>query len=121
MREITEQSKKVSKSLYGKRGKLARRWKGDLAGYSAIHIWLNKTEGKASKCDNKKCQKLPSSRFEWASISGECRRDPNDYVGLCTRCHRKYDNGNLEIYTSKGVFKREKFVICANCNHKIIL
>lgn len=113
--------KKISKSLYGKRGKLARRWKGDLAGYVAIHTWLTKNHGKASRCDNQNCLKLPASRYEWASISGECKRDPNDYVELCTRCHRKYDNGNLEIVTPKGTFIREKFIICTNCSHKIIL
>lgn len=118
----TEQSrKKISESLYGKRGKLSRRWLGDIAGYTAIHVWLSKTQGKAAKCDNKNCAKLPAARYEWASISGECKRDPNDYIELCTRCHRKYDNGNLEIVTSKGIFKREKSVSCPNCNHKILL
>ena len=118
----TEQSKKkISNSLYGKRGKLSRGWKGDLAGYVAIHTWLSKNHGKASRSDNKTTKKLPSSRYEWASISGECKRDPKDYVELCTRCHRKYDNGNLEIITSKGIFKREKFIICTNCKYKNIL
>lgn len=118
----SEQSrKKISRSLYGKRGKLSRRWAGDLAGYAAIHAWISKVAGKASRCDNKNCLGLPASRFEWASISGECKRDEGDFVELCTRCHRKYDNGNSEIITSKGTFRREKSVTCPKCNHKIIL
>lgn len=118
----TEQSKKkVSESLYGKRGQFSRRWLGDLAGYTAIHAWLTKNQGKASKCENVKCLELPAARYEWASLSGECTRDPNDYVEPCTRCHRKYDNGNLEIITPKGIYRREKSLACPNCNHKIIL
>lgn len=116
---MREQARKnISKSLYGKRGKFARRWKGDLAGYSAIHIWIKKNYGKAKECHNLDCLKLPSARFEWASISGKCLRDINDYIQLCTRCHRKFDNGNLLIRTSTGILQREKILEakCPNCD-----
>lgn len=108
--------KKISKSLYGKKGKLARRWKGDLAGYTAIHVWIRNTYGKASKCENLDCLGLPASRYEWASISGETKRDITDYIQLCTRCHRKFDNGNLIIRTEKGLLERNK-IIEAKCPH----
>ena len=114
-----EAKEKVSKSLYGKRGQLARRWKGDLAGYTAIHIWLYEQIGKANKCENLDCLKLPSSRFEYASISGECKRDVSDYIQLCTRCHRRFDNGSLIIRTEDGLIEREKIIEakCPKCNY----
>lgn len=120
-RHSEQAKKKVSASLFGKRGKLSRRWLGDKAGYTAIHTWLTNKYGKASHCENKRCEGLPASRYEWASISGECKRDINDYVQLCTRCHRKYDYGNLEIITIKGTFTRKKSLTCPACNHEIIL
>ena len=110
-----ESIKKVSQSLYGKRGKLARRWKGNLAGYVAIHSWIKQNFGKADKCENLDCRKS-SNKFEWASISGENRREVSDYLQLCASCHRRYDNGNLIIKTSCHNYER-KYSIWAKCPH----
>lgn len=120
---MSEQAKKkISQSLYGKKGQLSRRWKGDKAGYVALHTWVRNQKGKANICENIHCLKLPYSRCEWASISGECKRDLLDFISLCARCHRKYDNGNLSIVLVDGrELKREKFIICKKCNHKNIL
>lgn len=106
MRELT-QSEKVSKSLIGKKEEKARRWKGDEAGYTAIHIWLRNKLGKATKCDNPKCiypkpikyrkPILKPKRYEWASISRNALRDVSDYIQLCTSCHRKYDINKLKL------------------------
>ena len=56
----------VSKSLQGKIGKDARRWKGDDAGYVAKHMWIVKHHGKADKCENDHSH--ASSRFEWDKL-----------------------------------------------------
>lgn len=65
-------------------------WKGENAGYHAIHIWLKTNYGKASKCEH--CGTKKAKRFEWANISGEYKRDISDYLQLCSKCHHKYDN-----------------------------
>lgn len=113
-----EAKKKVSNSLYGKRGKFARRWKGDLAGYVAIHVWLKKNYGKAKKCENLGCSQK-YKRIEWASISGGNLRNIDDYLQLCTSCHRKYDYG-LKIKTKKGVFHKKLSIetVCPKCQYK---
>lgn len=115
---IKKAKEKISKSLYGKRGKFARRWKGDLAGYVAIHIWLKKNYEKPKKCENINCSRK-YKRIEWASISGQNSRDIKDYLGLCTSCHRRYDYG-LEIKTKKGIYKKKLSLetICPKCKHK---
>ena len=115
----TEKAKeKVSQSLYGKRGRFSRRWKGDAAGYAARHIWLVKNYGKAEKCENIECLGK-YKRVEWASISGFNRRDRSDYLHFCTSCHRRYDYG-AEIKTEKGTYHKPLAieVVCPNCNHK---
>ena len=38
----------------------------------------------------KYCRK-ENCRFEWANISGEYKRDLNDWMNLCVSCHKKYD------------------------------
>lgn len=64
-------------------------WKGDNAGYSSIHDWIDRRKGKASFCTFNKAHK--STKFEWASLSHGFKRDVNDYISLCPSCHRKYD------------------------------
>lgn len=100
------------------------QWKGDKAGYRAVHIWLIKNYGKADRCENKNC-KYPKwiyrkkgrlgytdnpkqgdtkyrliekpSRFEWSLIKGRYTHKRDNFVMLCPHCHRKHDLGLLEI------------------------
>lgn len=98
---------KVRKSLLGRKEELARNWKGDKAGYVAIHIWLKNKYGKAFKCENPNCTYpkpikyrkplLKPKRFEWASISRENKRNREDWIQLCPSCHRKYDIKKLTL------------------------
>lgn len=62
----------------------------------------------------KKCNKVKSSSEFYKD-----KRDIKDYIQLCTRCHRKFDNGNLIIRTTKGLLEREKILEtkCPKCNH----
>lgn len=56
--------------------------------YAAVHKWISRTYGKASHCEN--CIKT-AKRFEWANISGEYKRERDDWKQLCPSCHRKAD------------------------------
>ena len=63
-------------------------WKGENAGYVAIHQWLTKYVGKVGCCEF--CHK--DRKTEWALKKGFiCKRDRTHYFELCVRCHRKYD------------------------------
>lgn len=98
---------KVRQSLLGKKEKLARNWKGDKAGYVAIHTWLRKKYGRATKCENPDCKSKNPKRYEWASISRKWKRDRNDYIQLCPPCHRKFD---MTAELLKKIVKNLKYV-----------
>lgn len=59
--------------------------------YRTIHLWLVRKFGKASKCENKKCNGK-SKYYLYALIKGKkherCREN---YKMLCMSCHVKYD------------------------------
>lgn len=69
-------------------------WKGNEVGYVALHDWIKRYYGKASKCESKTCTGI-SNKFEWANISGKYLRDKSDYLMLCKSCHTKFDNQKL--------------------------
>lgn len=68
-------------------GKKHWNWKGDEAGYSALHKWVQRKLGKAIKCS--KCGSLEN--VEWANKSHKYLREITDWISLCFKCHRKYD------------------------------
>ena len=60
--------------------------------YINIHKWLRLHHGKASKCENENCPQRPTKRYEWALLKGkDYKRDRNNFIQLCTSCHKKYD------------------------------
>lgn len=69
-------------------------WKDDEASYSAIHKWLRRNYGNATKCENKQCLRT-SSTFDYALISGRNHSHSREnYVMLCRQCHKIYDISN---------------------------
>jgi len=57
--------------------------------YNTLHRWIGRKYGPASKCE--KCHTDRTQRFQWANISGDYKRDRNDFMQLCAKCHYKYD------------------------------
>ena len=74
-----------------KRGAEANNWRGDAVKYGGLHSWVRRELGKPGECAH--CGTKSARKFEWANKSGEYRRDVTDWLRLCTRCHRRYDNG----------------------------
>ena len=68
-------------------------WKGDNVGYMALHTWVRRKLGTPSICMH--CQKIFTGRnIQWANKSHMYKRDVNDWIRLCTPCHRKYDQSS---------------------------
>ena len=92
----------------GYRGKKNGIWKGDNAGYNAIHIWLRTNFGKPNKCKNKLCiyprtnkggKKLEKPKmFQWALLKGKrYSHNRKNFIMLCVSCHKKYDDNIKKI------------------------
>ena len=70
------------------------QWKGDKVGYGALHEWVSRHKGKPTKCE--KCGKdgLTGHKIQWANVDHEYKRDLDDWIRLCPKCHSKYDREN---------------------------
>lgn len=64
-------------------------WRGDDAGYQALHLRVATARGKPSLCSQ--CG-ATQGRFEWANLTGNYA-DVNDYARMCVYCHRAFDAG----------------------------
>lgn len=67
-------------------------WKGDGVGYSGLHKWVARELGEPSKCEH--CGTTEANKYEWANIDHLYKRNLNDWIRLCTKCHRKHDYEN---------------------------
>ena len=70
-------------------------WKGDRAGYQAVHLRVAARYGKPSLCTV--CGTTdPAKTYDWANLTGNYP-DPDDYARMCRSCHRRYDNRRKEV------------------------
>jgi len=68
-------------------GKANPQWKGDKVGYDALHRWVERHKLKSQVCEICKTKKP----YDLANISGEYKRDINDFQWLCRSCHMNND------------------------------
>jgi hypothetical protein len=103
------------KYKYDNSGDKHPNWKGDSASLSSIHVWIRK-----HKPDNGICEVCGKTncRIECANISGEYRRDVEDYMYLCRSCHVAFDKIMPKLWNGfkKWADKEQTVVkICENC------
>jgi len=78
-----------------------------------IHKWIRKNFGNASECTH--CKTTTSKRYEWALIHGKkYERNIDNFMPLCSKCHRNYDKTPLSQVTllrhiAANKVPREKF------------
>lgn len=65
-------------------------WKGDKVGYSAIHRWVRWHKGSAKRCEWCEITR-ETKKICWANIDHKYKRDLDDYISLCVKCHKWYD------------------------------
>lgn len=62
--------------------------------YASLHHWVRYRLGKPEICEN--CDGLAGGvRYHWANISGEYKRELDDWARLCSRCHTYIDGPTL--------------------------
>jgi len=78
-----------------RKGETHGMWKGDNVKYRALHMWVERNKETPTVCNM--CGKIWDGKgrriIEWANISGEYKRDLNDWEALCHKCHSHKDNG----------------------------
>lgn len=79
-------------------------WKGDKASYSALHHWILREKGKPTVCQECGFESDKSKLVQWANISGDYKRDLNDYKALCAKCHFEFDKQYNRKRDSHGRF-----------------
>jgi len=76
---------KISKANTGKKN---WNWKGKQAGSCAMHEWIERNKGKASKY---KCEHCNKQAKHWANKKHDYKRNLDDYMALCISCHWIFD------------------------------
>jgi hypothetical protein len=79
------------------KGKDNHEWKGEKVSYSALHWWLKREKGNPRKCEicGKVGEKINGRwNIDWANTNHKYRRNLKDYIGMCKKCHDKYDIQN---------------------------
>ena len=64
------------------------RWKGNEIKYNSAHLLVAKIKQKPDSCQI--CG-MVKERLELANLSGVYNRNPDNYIWLCTKCHRRMD------------------------------
>lgn len=70
------------------RGSKNARWKGDEAGYQAMHLRLYSAKGRPFPCSV--CGTTTAKAYDWANLMGRYQ-DIEDYAPMCRSCHARYD------------------------------
>lgn len=82
-------------------------WKGDKVGYCALHRWVRKQLGIPTFCNNN--LNHISKRFVWANISGEYKRDLNDWHSLCNSCNLTDGISTKYKFINRQVRRQESY------------
>jgi len=69
-------------------------WKGEKAGCSSKHCWINDNYGRPPACEHCQIGNLTGHKIHWANISGEYKRERTDWLRLCVKCHCLFDKQN---------------------------
>lgn len=75
-------------------------WKGDEVGYFAVHDWIIRHFGQPNFCES--CGTEKSKAFNWSNVSKKYKRDREDWLRLCRKCHHSFDD-----ISNKGWIKRK--------------
>src|SRR3990167_4158906 len=87
-------------------------WKGGYIGTgTAIHEWIKRRILKVSEC--KKCGDA-SLRLDLANVSQKYKRDLEDWMWLCRKCHMEMD-GRLENFRKVAIGKHRDWCECHAC------
>jgi len=82
------QGRTLSKKYIGKGNP---GWKGDKISVHALHTWIRRHYGRPSE---HQCTLCEEQAHDWANINHEYKRDIDDFLPMCRKCHTKHDYEN---------------------------
>jgi len=100
-----ETRKKMSENHADVSGENNPFWHGDVVGYNSLHDWVKRRKKKSDVCEMCKC----FEPIHLSNISGEYKRDVDDYQWLCRDCHRSYDEQMRDAIGSVSKERRKKY------------
>jgi hypothetical protein len=80
------------------------QWKGKNVGMSCLHSWIKRRKPMPNLCEN--CKINPPR--DLANISGEYKRDVNDFKWICRKCHMKEDGRSAKVLNNLKQYKEVK-------------
>lgn len=92
IRETNIRIGRIPPSNYGNFKEVTEKIEVRSSAYVAIHQWVVREKGRPSKCEH--CGTEKAKRFDWANTDHKYKRDLDDYIRLCVKCHRSYDKEN---------------------------
>jgi hypothetical protein len=101
-KENNNSLKKISLSKLNEKNHM---WKGDKVGKVSLHRWVERRKPKPLFCEI--CNKRKP--YDLANISGEYKRDINDYKWKCRSCHMKEDGRINNLKKGPIMFKQEVY------------
>jgi hypothetical protein len=94
-----EGRKKLSERMLNEKNPV---WKGnEVNKEDALHDWVRRRKLKPEVCEE--CKKVPP--YDLANISGQYKRDINDFKWLCRKCHLIEDG---RLFNNLKQFKMEE-------------
>ena len=66
-------------------------WRGAKGIYRSLHRWVEKHLGHPDTCKHCGRSNLSGHLIHWANKSHKYKRDLEDWLRLCVKCHKKYD------------------------------
>jgi ribosomal protein L37AE/L43A len=100
----TEETKKVIADKH--KNELNVNWKGDDVGRTQLHEWVRRRKEKPDFCEICGINKP----HDLANISGEYKRDVDDFKWLCRLCHMKDDGRINNLKQFQGENNINKFM-----------
>jgi len=67
-------------------------WQGEFTSYRSMHRWVVRQKGQPTKCEHCKIDGLTGHKIHWANIDHKYKRNTDDYIRLCVKCHGKFDS-----------------------------
>lgn len=83
-----------NKGIPAPKGELNQSWKGDRAGYSAKHKWIDSILGRPTTCEHCGKTGLVKQQIHWSNKDHLYKRNIEDWQRLCAKCHSDYDKLN---------------------------